>query len=969
MKKVTIRKNKLTALIITMCIIIQMLSCIPVLAEVITINDNSIEIDWNNGNTDATLITAGYDENGVLSGINIESVLLSNGIQSQPLPDVSGVSTKIMLWDSIYGMRPLCEAPLRGASTKYDTLTINLKNQSAKMVSSLSVQYRENENTVYISAPNDDEIKTLLIVEGTDLTNISPSDIIAIDQASEINAVRVPPYLDIDRNYTVLMGGTSGNIYHGSFGAGERYIVGDVNINYDVKWNDASAIVQYDIGNQELFETSLIAADCNFDGKVNSRDALENLKYLTVGSNGSIGTVLTEQEYQNRIDKNQEINTISSVAKLTQDKTKSLGTKIVFDITYEGFDSLKSLSAYIPINKEAMKDVDVELALSGAVAQWAYDEKNERIAISYADFDGCNSNGKVATVTLTLSDTNYTNKLELSDFIVTTGNDEKISMATSVESVGFVPEYVTPTPSPTPSLKPTSPYPSSYKIGILTSAYTKADGSNAVLLYTSDAKRVEYVVEDETYDECRKCVAEATIAGDEGAVVLYTLDDSGQTLDFLDVFDAERELGLYDEDYGRIGNIEFSESTPILFVSENGTNKTVESITINHLIANCEYEVYAYSPTSSGLYRFIVITEGEKLDNPPINYPYEIFDISFEDEGGNYLNIAPEDSGFLTRINFWENKERMSEDCVILAVYGENNALLSLNYMKSDFDTKKEYSVAFYIPKQSVKISSVKAFIWTSLDSLQPLCEPVEVSSITEPTITLSAYDINYTMSDADRGVIYFYIQNDNGQSNSVKYTLTNGAKYYVNGVDKGIFDNNALNTYIVKNPSAEVKLQKEAAVGSLCTYTKYNAVMITTYETAVVNKVIKKSDCITIEFKDFSVGEDHSIDIYVDNNDYSYSFILDGNKINPIELKENDILTIAYKGEAFKDSNFYDIQVSRATVEGKCIGIAASRDEYTIGNKKYRLVDDMSFNVPNMSEEYKCYLDVFGKIAYLEKL
>lgn len=878
------RKSRLTAFTISMCIvIIQMLSCIPVFAEVITISDNNIEIDWNKGNTDATLITAGYDENGVLSGINTESVSLSNGIQSQPLPDVSGVTTKIMLWDSVSGMRPLCEA-----AGKYDTLATNLKSQSAKMVSSFA-EYSENDNMVYINAPNSgDAIKTLLIVKANDLTNISASDIVAIDQASEINAVPVSQYLDGE--YIVLMGGTSGEIYRDSFTAGEQsecYIVGDANMNGVTTLDDVSVIMQHDIGNQELLETSLIAADCNFDGKVNSRDALELLKYYPEINDymGSIGTVLTEQEYQNRIDKNQETDTVSAIAKLTQDKTKSLGTKIVFDITYEGFDSLKSLSAYIPINKEAMKNVDVELALSGAIAQWAYDEKNERIAISYADFSGRSSNGKVATVTLTLSDTNYANKLELSDFIVTTGNDEKISMATSVESVGFVPEYILPTVSPDATTEPL-PVPKPLPPVISLSA-------DSAIVYTGDTITLNAKITNPVVGG--RLLIDLTNNDNEKALAYLT--SSGFTSD--------------SENSDREGSFSF----------------TARTTGVINIVVKYEYADDDYVNSVIASKKFQIKDKSELVN------PTEKPDIEY----------TPGKVKFSEKVDFGK---------LIAAQYDKDGILSNLKTYEVT-DTNE-----FNIPLSDATSfnGDVKFMLWNDFNTCVPKVKPSEKSFV-----ALSSEDIDESKSDVENGSIYFYPPK--ATRGSIRYSLDDVVEYYVNGVEMGIFDNAALRTFICNDNNAVVTLQRDS------NSSKYNTIMITTYKTAVVDKVIPQSDCITIELKDCSDGESNAIDIYMDNNAYSYSFILGNDKINPSELKENDILTIVCDGTSLTNSRFYDVKVSRTTVEGRCTSIRATGDEFKISSIWYETVGGMSFTAPDIVVEYKCYLDIFGKVAYLEEI
>lgn len=411
--------------------------------EVIESNDNISVTVHSNINTEAVLFYAEFDVMGTLKTINSYSLVLGNGDCSCLFPSNHGAFKKLFLWENLNSMMPLCNA--YGITDNYNVNKDS--NSSNRILNGIQADYDAERNTVTVLYDNTAPQKTILIVRGVPDAYINPNDIIAIDQSDYISEIRVPENLD-DGTYTVLMGG-DGNVYSCPFTVesySERYLVGDADSSLLVDISDASMILAHDIGNVNLDDISLMASDCNFDGNINSRDALAILKFINSGSNGDIGNQLTEQEYSHAINKNQETDIIPAIAKLTQDKTKSLGKKIVFDITYEGFDSLKSLSAYIPISKQAIESIDVDIALQGDMIRWAYDEKQERIVISCASTSECASQGKVATITLNLSDDNYHDKLELSDFIVTTGNDEKISMATSITDVGFVPEFITSKP-------------------------------------------------------------------------------------------------------------------------------------------------------------------------------------------------------------------------------------------------------------------------------------------------------------------------------------------------------------------------------------------------------------------------------------------------------------------------------------------------------------------------------------------
>lgn len=236
-------------------------------------------------------------------------------------------------------------------------------------------------------------------------------------------------------------------------------------------------------------------------------------------------------------------------------------------------------------------------------------------------------------------------------------------------------------------------------------------------------------------------------------------------------------------------------------------------------------------------------------------------------------------------------------------------------------------------------------------------------------SVTVAAEDIDVDKTNVDGSkVIYFYPAGST--RGSVKYELADSVDYYVNGVKMdGTFDDAAVTNYIVNNETAMVTLQKETEIGSTSSSTKYNVVMITSYETAVVDEVIDKTSQTSINFKDQSseIGKS-TMKIEKDDDSYSYTFTLNGEAIEPTDLQEFDVLNIAYdRSGAFADSRFYEVIVTRDTAEGKCTAINSDGDEFTIGGTKYKVAQGMSLK-PEMSASYFLYLDAFGNIAALDE-
>ena len=170
---------------------------------------------------------------------------------------------------------------------------------------------------------------------------------------------------------------------------------------------------------------------------------------------------------------------------------------------------------------------------------------------------------------------------------------------------------------------------------------------------------------------------------------------------------------------------------------------------------------------------------------------------------------------------------------------------------------------------------------------------------------------------------------------------------------------------YLKNHETASVTLQKETEVGSTSTSAKYNTVMISSYATAIVDEVIDKTNETSVNFDTYSTGIQAKMTVNKDDDNYTYSFKLDGKDIEAKDLQQNDVLNIAYDTTgSFRDSNFYDVIVTRNVVDGvKCTSRNDTKGEYTIGGTKYKAAEGMDIDVET-STEYSLYLDHFGRIA-----
>ena len=227
-------------------------------------------------------------------------------------------------------------------------------------------------------------------------------------------------------------------------------------------------------------------------------------------------------------------------------------------------------------------------------------------------------------------------------------------------------------------------------------------------------------------------------------------------------------------------------------------------------------------------------------------------------------------------------------------------------------------------------------------------------------TVASEDFDENKSTDEA----LYFFPAGTTKGSTKYQLDTTNGVTIYINGVEssKSIAE---LRDYLDKNETASVTLQKETETGSTSTSAKYNTIMVSSYVTAIVDEVIDKTNETSVNFDTYSTGIQAKMTVNKDDDNYTYSFKLDGKEIEAKDLQQNDVLNISYDTTgSFRESSFYDVIVTRNVVDGvKCTSRNDTKGEYTIGGTKYKAAEGMDIDVET-STEYSLYLDHFGRIA-----
>ncbi len=192
------------------------------------------------------------------------------------------------------------------ASTAAVTAAVATSAMAAE--STLTATYATDESgstgTVTITCASEDEVQTLLILKpDSDRTSIATTDILQIDQQDGSITTATVPALSEDNEdekgtYTVLVGGTSGDLYIGTFSiGGEEVLMGDVVSPSGIYGNDATAVLK-DVGDiEKLTGKAAFAADVISPSGIYGNDASAILRWVADYRDDSVGTTGTTATY------------------------------------------------------------------------------------------------------------------------------------------------------------------------------------------------------------------------------------------------------------------------------------------------------------------------------------------------------------------------------------------------------------------------------------------------------------------------------------------------------------------------------------------------------------------------------------------------------------------------------------------------------------------------------------------------
>ena len=226
--------------------------------------------------------------------------------------------------------------------------------------------------------------------------------------------------------------------------------------------------------------------------------------------------------------------------------------------------------------------------------------------------------------------------------------------------------------------------------------------------------------------------------------------------------------------------------------------------------------------------------------------------------------------------------------------------------------------------------------------------------------------DVDDATSIADKKVAVFKSATS---KNTVKYQLDATPNFYVNGVKlpAGATLAGVVSTYIDGNKTGVVTLVDESKAGSTSVDGKYDHVMITSYKSALVDAVSIKNDSVKISLKDYPVGFASRLTIDLEDEDREVTFVKDGKVISYEDLKEDEVLTIAYDPTAanVNSSKFVEVIVSDAQVSGIATGRSTADNTVTIDGEAYEFIGTLP---TDLNKEYTLFIDAFGYVVAYEE-
>lgn len=215
--------------------------------------------------------------------------------------------------------------------------------------------------------------------------------------------------------------------------------------------------------------------------------------------------------------------------------------------------------------------------------------------------------------------------------------------------------------------------------------------------------------------------------------------------------------------------------------------------------------------------------------------------------------------------------------------------------------------------------------------------------------------------------------------SKTKSYKLDKDVVAYVNGIEFAGATNvkKAIDNYVVDNKIGKVELVDTPKEGSTSKDGKYDYLMISYENWAIVDSVTESGAKTKINLEDSDIaGSTSVITIDADDEDKSYAFFKDGKEVDVKAVAENSVLLIAYDVTSkINDSNFIKFEICDKVVSGS-VDEKAEDDEYADGTKTYKYKVDGTYYTTakgissdiKVGNEYTLYVDAADRIVKVDE-
>ena len=215
--------------------------------------------------------------------------------------------------------------------------------------------------------------------------------------------------------------------------------------------------------------------------------------------------------------------------------------------------------------------------------------------------------------------------------------------------------------------------------------------------------------------------------------------------------------------------------------------------------------------------------------------------------------------------------------------------------------------------------------------------------------------------------------------SKTKSYKLDKDAVAYVNGIEFAGATNvkKAIDNYVVDNKIGKVELVDTPKEGSTSKDGKYDYLMISYENWAIVDSVTESGAKTKINLEESDItGSIAVITIDADDEDKSYAFFKDGKEVDVKAIAENSVLLISYDVTSkINDSNFIKFEICDKVVSGS-VDEKAEDDEYADGTKTYKYKVDGTYYTTakgitsdiKFGNEYTLYVDAADRIVKVDE-